>query len=90
MIYNGTPTAERLDRAKKALAQVDLSDRMMHKPSELSGGQRQRVAVARALVKTIHRSCWRTSPLGTLIPPRAMKSWRFSRACTRAATLSCW
>ena len=50
MIYNGTPTAERLDRAKKALAQVDLSDRMMHKPNELSGGQRQRVAVARALV----------------------------------------
>jgi putative ABC transport system ATP-binding protein len=50
MIYNGTPTAERLERAKKALAQVDLSDRMMHKPNELSGGQRQRVAVARALV----------------------------------------
>jgi putative ABC transport system ATP-binding protein len=50
MIYNGTPTHERLDRAKKALAQVDLSDRMLHKPNELSGGQRQRVAVARALV----------------------------------------
>src|SRR5271169_4247446 len=50
MIYNGTPAAERLDRAKKALAQVDLTDRMMHKPNELSGGQRQRVAVARALV----------------------------------------
>ncbi len=50
MIYNGTPAEERLDRAKKALAQVDLSDRMMHKPNELSGGQRQRVAVARALV----------------------------------------
>ncbi len=50
MIYNGTPSEERLDRAKKALAQVDLSERMMHKPNELSGGQRQRVAVARALV----------------------------------------
>ena len=50
MIYNGTPAEERLDRAKKALAQVDLSDRMMHKPNELSGGQRQRVAIARALV----------------------------------------
>src|SRR5690349_7037935 len=50
MIYNGTPAAERIERAKKALAQVDLTDRMMHKPNELSGGQRQRVAIARALV----------------------------------------
>jgi putative ABC transport system ATP-binding protein len=50
MIYNGTPAAERLERAKKALHQVDLASRMTHKPNELSGGQRQRVAIARALV----------------------------------------
>jgi putative ABC transport system ATP-binding protein len=50
LIYNGTASEERLDRAKKALEQVDLTSRMMHKPNELSGGQRQRVAIARALV----------------------------------------
>src|ERR1700680_2778860 len=50
MIYNGTASEERLQRAKKALQQVDWSKRMIHKPNELSGGQRQRVAIARALV----------------------------------------
>ena len=50
LIYNGTPSAERIERAKAVLESVNLGARMMHKPNELSGGQRQRVAIARALV----------------------------------------
>lgn len=50
MIYNGTPAEERQERARDALKQVELGERMMHRPNELSGGQRQRVAIARALV----------------------------------------
>ena len=50
LIYNGTPAAARIARAKSVLESVNLGERMNHKPNELSGGQRQRVAIARALI----------------------------------------
>ena len=50
LIYAGMSSEKRLEQARQAMTQVDLAQRMYHKPSELSGGQRQRVAVARALV----------------------------------------
>ncbi len=48
--YRGFGAADRRKRAMKALDQVQLGDRVHHKPNELSGGQQQRVAIARALV----------------------------------------
>ncbi|EPD67285.1 MULTISPECIES: ABC transporter ATP-binding protein [unclassified Streptomyces] len=44
------PKAERLVRARKALAEVRLEGFGARRPAQLSGGQRQRVALARALV----------------------------------------
>ena len=50
LIYAGVAPEERRERARQALEDVGLGDRIDHKPGELSGGQTQRVAIARALV----------------------------------------
>ena len=46
----GLSLNESLDKAKKSLSSVNLSNRFDHFPSELSGGEQQRVAVARAII----------------------------------------
>ncbi len=51
LIYAGVPRAERRRRAREALEQVGLGDKLKNKPSQLSGGQQQRVSIARALAK---------------------------------------
>ena len=49
MMYAGIPKEERIEKAKKYLTMVGLSNRMQHTSNQLSGGQQQRVAIARSL-----------------------------------------
>jgi putative ABC transport system ATP-binding protein len=50
LVYAGVPARERRGRVLEALAEVGLSERAQHLPTQLSGGEQQRVAIARALV----------------------------------------
>jgi putative ABC transport system ATP-binding protein len=45
---SATPNAA--DRARQALVDVGLGERLRHYPKQLSGGEKQRVAIARAFV----------------------------------------
>lgn len=45
-----SPITNCKQRAMDLLEQVDLKDKMLHRPAQLSGGQCQRVAVVRALI----------------------------------------
>jgi putative ABC transport system ATP-binding protein len=50
LLYAGVSGRERHRRAREALVQVGLGQRVDHHPNQMSGGQQQRVAVARAIV----------------------------------------
>ena len=50
LLNDGFSWKESLNKAKKTLSSVNLSQRLDHFPTELSGGEQQRVAIARALI----------------------------------------
>jgi ABC-type lipoprotein export system ATPase subunit len=49
MALNGVKARERRERAAELLNQVELGDRLDHRPDRLSGGEQQRVAIAVAM-----------------------------------------
>ena len=49
IVARKVPKAEAVEKARKALDKVGLSDRYDYYPSQLSGGQQQRVGIARAI-----------------------------------------
>ncbi len=47
---HGVSKTEAAKRAERLLDEVELGERLHHRPQKMSGGQQQRVAIARALV----------------------------------------
>ncbi|MEW6685776.1 MAG: ABC transporter ATP-binding protein [Candidatus Edwardsbacteria bacterium] len=51
-LINGTDKQTVREKAGFLLEEVEIGERVGHKPSELSGGEKQRVALARALINS--------------------------------------
>ncbi len=75
LIYQGLPKKERILRAKTALKEVDLGNRINYKTNQLSGGQQQRVAIARAIV-TKPKILFADEPTGNLDSVRSTETMK--------------
>ena len=86
----GVDRRQARERARAALARLDVSAVASARPGAMSGGQQQRVAMARALV-TEPGCCCSTSrwPRSTR-RPRLTSGGSCARPCARRAPPTCW
>ena len=85
LIYAGLSRKEQQARARTALQQVGLGDKLNNKPSQLSGGQQQRASIARALAGG-PAVILADEPTGALDSHTGREVLAFCRSCTARAT----
>ncbi len=88
LLIQGVAKNSALQEAEKILAEVDLSNRLHHKPAELSGGQQQRVAIARAII-TKPSLILADEPTGNLDSVNSEKVFELLKNLVRSSGIAC-
>lgn len=82
LLISGAPAKQARAQATQILNEMELGDRLHHRPAELSGGQQQRVSLARALVAR-PAIVWADEPTGNLDAAGSRQVTELLRALTR-------
>jgi putative ABC transport system ATP-binding protein len=74
-LLDGRPDAWSRERAVELLRDLDLGDRLDHRPSALSGGEQQRVSIARSLFFE-PKILFADEPTGNLDSQASLRIWK--------------
>jgi lipoprotein-releasing system ATP-binding protein len=88
LLIQGKSKSDAKKNAEEILEEVDLKNRINHKPSELSGGQQQRVALARAIVAK-PSLILADEPTGNLDSEMSVKIFNLLNSLVRAHKIGC-
>ncbi len=88
LLIKGESKINSQNLAEKLLAEVDLQNRIHHKPSELSGGQQQRVAIARAIIAK-PSLILADEPTGNLDSEMSLKIFHLLQKMVKSHNISC-